>query len=269
MGRLLGLALGLVLAWRAQADPALTLADPPARALAAELDRRFADGWQAGHGAAPDFGPVLSPSPFVSTVVLLVRRGNPKAVHDWPDLVRSGVSLVLADPRRAVAGRWAYLAAWAAALTAPGGGEAAADAYLERMFDHVTLLAPGPDEALAGFARRGRGDVLLVIECEAPADAALETVVPPRSILAEPAIAAPAQAAAGEAFRRFLATPEAALIAARHGFRPASDGTAARTGPGSPPLTLIPLAALGPPAALEARHFGPGGLFDRIWPEHP
>jgi sulfate transport system substrate-binding protein len=205
-------------------------------------------------------------APFTSTVVFLVRAGNPKGIRDWSDLGRDDVVPILANPKTSGAARLAYLAAW---HSQPDDTEAWMAAWLRR----VPTFDAGARGAAATFVRRGLGDVLLTWESEAwlaaqESQGAAEVVVPPASILAEPPVAwvdaivaHDGSRALAEAYLRFLYTPPAQAIAARHHFRPRDPGAAA----GFPALRLVTVeASFGSWAAAQAAHFADGGTFDRL-----
>ncbi len=214
-------------------------------------------------------------APYTSTIVFLVRKGNPKKIHDWPDLVRPDVAVVTPSPKSSGGARWNYLAAWGQA--ARRGGEAAAREYVRRLYRNVPVLDSGARGATTTFARRGIGDVLLAWENEALLAVEklgpdrLEVVVPPVSILAEPPVAlvdavvdARGTRPVAQAYLEFLYSEEGQRIAARNHFRPRSEA-AARLQP-LPALERFTVdEAFGGWRNAQATHFADGGTFDQIY----
>lgn len=212
--------------------------------------------------------------PSTSTIVFLVRSGNPKAIRDWPDLVKAGVAVITPNPKTSGGARWAYLAAYGWALRQPGGTDATAEAYMRTLFAHVPVLDAGSRGATTTFAQRGTGDVLLSWESEAMlAEEELgrgrfEIVYPSLTIVAEPPVALidsdvdrKGTRAAAEAYLKFLWTPDAQEIAARHYFRPRAPELAAAR---FPAINSFTIADLGGWPAVQKIHFADGGVFDRI-----
>ena len=216
-------------------------------------------------------------SPYTSTIVFLVRKGNPKGIRDWGDLVRPGVSVITPNPKTSGGARWIYLAAWGWALRQPGGDDARALDFVTRLYRNVPVLDSGARGATTTFVQRGLGDVLLSWESEAYlalmelGGGALEVVSPSSSILAEPPVAvvdavverrgtrAPAQA-----YLEFLYTEEAQETIARHHYRPRLPSAAARHP--LPEITLFTVdEVFGGWRKAQARHFDDGGVFDRIY----
>jgi sulfate/thiosulfate-binding protein len=221
-------------------------------------------------------------SPYTSTIVFLVRKGNPKAIHDWPDLIRDGVSVIVANPKTSGGARWAFLAAWGATQQAPGGTEASAKAYVTELYRHVQVLDSGSRGATTTFAQRGLGDVLVGWENEAflaqqefPASA-FEVVTPPHSILAEPPVAVVESVArrhgtltVAEAYLRFLYTPQAQEIIASHGYRARLAEVQARHLSTYATLGLFSIdQVFGGWRAAQQRFFAEGGIFDQIYAPH-
>jgi len=218
-------------------------------------------------------------APYTSTIVFLVRAGNPKGIRDWTDLARPGVSVICPNPKTSGAARWGYLAAWGSALKA-GKGEAGARGLVGGLFRNVLVLDTGARGATTTFVRRGLGDVLVAWENEARlalAEAGLgsvEIVVPPTSILAEPPVAVVdavvakrGTRAVAEAYLRFLYSPAAQEIAARHHYRPRLAEAAARAGISFPPVATFAVDELfGGWRAAQKRHFDDGGVFDSLFP---
>jgi sulfate transport system substrate-binding protein len=217
-------------------------------------------------------------TPYTSTVVFLVRKGNPWKIKDWPDLIKPGVHVVTPNPKTSGGARWAYLAAWAYAEKAPGGSNEKAKAFVGNLYRHVPVLDTGARGSTVTFTKRGIGDVLLSWENEAhlalkESPGQYQIVYPSRSILAEPPVAVVDKnvdrhksRAAAEAFARFLYTPQAQEIEARDFYRPRNQEIAAKYKGQFP---NIPLATVdgdfGGWAKAQATHFGDGGVFDQIY----
>jgi sulfate transport system substrate-binding protein len=215
-------------------------------------------------------------TPFTSTIVFLVRRGNPRGIRDWGDLVKPGVQVITPNPRTSGGARWNYLAAWGWALEQHGRDPARAQAFVTALYQHVPGLDSGARGATTTFVERRIGDVLLTWENEARLATArlggeVEIVVPPVSILAEPPVAVVDRVvdkrgtrAVATAYLEFLYTPEGQAIAARHHYRP-RDATAAP--PGSfPALRLFTIDEVaGGWAEAQAQHFDDGATFDQIY----
>ena len=219
-----------------------------------------------------------SSSPYTSTQVFIVRRGNPWRIRDWPDLVRTGVSVVTANPKTSGGARWAYLAAWAHALHAPGGNEATARAFVQQLYRHVPVLDTGARGATTTFAQRRIGDVLINWENEAHlilnefgADN-FDIVYPSSSILAEPSVAVVDRVvdrkgtrAAAEAYLRFLYSDQAQDLAARNFYRPRNAAVLARYRAQFPSIVLTTVdETFGGWARAQATHFADGAVFDQI-----
>jgi sulfate transport system substrate-binding protein len=217
-------------------------------------------------------------TPFTSTIVFVVRHGNPKAIHDWDDLVRDGVDVVTANPKISGGARWAYLAAYGAALYELHDDARARD-RVARLYRNAPVLDSGARGSTTTFAQRRMGDVLLSWESEAlmlaqqfPKER-FEIVRPRVSILAEPPVALVDgnvdrhhTRAAAQAYLEFFYTPEAQEIAARHHFRPRDAAILRAHEAELPPMRLFTVDEMfGGWAAAQARHFADGGLFDRIY----
>ncbi|MBL8481652.1 MAG: sulfate ABC transporter substrate-binding protein, partial [Rhodocyclaceae bacterium] len=218
-------------------------------------------------------------APYTSTIVFLVRKGNPKQIRDWPDLARPGVEVVTPNPKTSGGARWNYLAAWAYALRQPGGGEAAARALVGKIYGNVKVLDSGARGATTSFVERGIGDVLIAWENEAWLSVKelgpdkFEIVTPSLSILAEPPVALVDRAAdkhgtraLAQAYLEYLYSPQGQEIAARHYYRPRDANAAARAGVTLPKLALVTIdQALGGWQKAQATHFADGGVFDQIF----
>src|SRR5580698_6638902 len=205
-------------------------ADIVTLALAADIDaiaknaKLLPDDWQK---RLPQ-----SSTPYTSTIVFLVRKGNPWKIKDWPDLVKPGIQVVTPNPKTSGGARWAYLAAWAYAEKSPGGNAAKAKDFVANVYHHVPVLDSGARGSTVTFTKRGIGDVLLSWENEAhlalkESPGQYEIVYPSRSILAEPPVAVVDKnvdrhksRAAAEAFAKFLYTPQAQEIEAKDFYRP-------------------------------------------------
>jgi sulfate/thiosulfate-binding protein len=217
--------------------------------------------------------------PYTSTMVFLVRKGNPKGIGDWGDLVKPDVSVITPNPKTSGAARWNYLAAWAWALRQPGGDEAKARAFVTRLFSNVPVLDTGARGSTNTFVQRGIGDVLLAWENEAfLAVRALgpdkvEIVVPSLSILAEPPVAVVDEVvdkkgtrAVAQAYLEYLYTPEGQALAAKHYYRPRDRAARARAPVKFPELKLVTIDdTFGGWANAQKTHFADGGTFDQIY----
>ena len=217
-------------------------------------------------------------TPYYSTVVFLVRKGNPKAIHDWDDLARKGVKVITPNPKTSGGARWNFLAAWGYGQKTYGS-PAAAEAFVKRVFANVPVLDSGARGATVNFAERGLGDVLVTWENEAllatrelGADR-FEIIVPSVSIRAEPPVAVIDKVvdkrgtrAVAEAYLQFLYTPRAQKIAAEKGYRPRDPATVARYRQRFPSLPLFEIDRnFGGWAKTQKLFFADGGIFDRIY----
>ena len=218
-------------------------------------------------------------APYTSTILFLVRKGNPKNIRDWGDLAREGVSVITPNPKTSGGARWNHLAAWAWALRQPGGSEASAQDYLGRLYRNVPVLDTGARGSTTTFARNGQGDVLLAWENEAHlafeefGRDKFDIIYPPLSILAEPSVAVVDRVvdrrgsrAMAEAYLRGLYTPEAQALAARHFYRPRDEAALAAAGDRFPRLEMVTVDGdFGGWAAAQKRHFDDGGTFDQAY----
>jgi sulfate/thiosulfate transport system substrate-binding protein len=216
-------------------------------------------------------------SPYTSTIVLLVRKGNPKAIHDWGDLVRPGVAVITPNPKTSGGARWNYLAAWAWARAQPGADDAGAREFVRRLYQNVPVLDTGARGSTTTFVQRGLGDVLVAWENEAQlavrelgADK-LQIVVPSVSILAEPPVAVVDKVAlrrgtreVAMAYLGYLYSQEGQELIARHYYRPRDPEVAARHAARFPQLKLVTIADFGGWAQVQRTHFSEGGVFDQI-----
>ena len=218
-------------------------------------------------------------APYTSTVVFLVRKGNPKGIRDWPDLLRSSVSVITPNPKTSGGARWNYLAAWAYGEHIFKGDRAKVLNYMRALFRNVPVLDTGARGATTTFVQRGIGDVLLAWENEAflaqqeLGPDKFEIVVPRQSILAEPSVALVDRNVdrhgtreVAQAYLRYLYSPEGQRIAARHYYRPRHPEHAAPADVARfPQVRLVTIrSAFGSWEKAQAEHFADGGVFDQI-----
>jgi sulfate transport system substrate-binding protein len=216
-------------------------------------------------------------APFTSAVVLVVRSGNPKGVRDWEDLVKGDVRVVSANPRVSAAGRWNYLAAWAAAARRAGGDEAAVRRWMQRLGTRLTDLDSSGRGASYAFTRQNVGDVLLTFESEAyqlnRGETSVETVRPSLSLRVEPVVTwaerpqrNPAVEELARAYVGFLFGETGQAVAARHGFRPRDAEVLRRYADRFPPIEVLTVdEAFGGWRQAYETHFRPGGVCDAVW----
>jgi sulfate/thiosulfate-binding protein len=216
-------------------------------------------------------------TPYTSTIVLLVKKGNPKGIKDWADLVKPGVAVITPNPKTSAGARWNFLAAWAYALKANANDEAKARAWIAQLYKNVPVLDTGARGATLTFAQRGLGDVLIAWENEAHLAQKefgdqFETVLPSVSILAQPPVAVVDKNAkkhdtekAAEAYLKFLYTPEVQEIIAQNFFRPIDATVAARHAKDFPKIELATIAQFGGWKAAQPKFFAEGGVFDQIY----
>ncbi|HEV3104953.1 MAG TPA: sulfate ABC transporter substrate-binding protein [Trinickia sp.] len=254
-------------------------ADVVTLALAYDIDalanRGLLDkGWQK---RLPD-----NAAPYTSTIVFLVRHGNPKGIKDWDDLARPGISIVTPNPKTSGGARWGYLAAWAYALNRPGGSEASAKTFVTQLFRNAGVLDSGARGATTSFVQRGFGDALITWENEAflvqkefGADK-FDIVVPSASILTEPPVAVVDKGVdkhgtrkVAEAYLQFLYSDEGQRIAARNFYRPRSASVPPELTARFPKLKLYTIdGTFGGWANAQKIHFADGGVFDSIYQPH-
>ena len=217
-------------------------------------------------------------APYTSTIVFLVRQGNPKGIKDWSDLVRAGVQVITPNPKTSGGARWNYLAAWEFAKRRAGGNDAKAREFVTALFKNVPVLDSGARGATTTFVQRGIGDVLLAWENEAYLAVAeskgkVQIVTPSISILAEPpvtivdkVVAKKGTKAAAEAYLQFLYSPEGQEIAAKNYYRPRDQKVAAKYANRFAKVELFTIdQAFGGWAKAQKTHFDDGGTFDQIY----
>jgi sulfate transport system substrate-binding protein len=218
-------------------------------------------------------------SPYTSTIVFLVRKGNPKGIKDWDDLVKPGVQVITPNPKTSGGARWNYLAAWGYALKQPGGSEASAKEFLAKLFKNVPVLDSGARGATTTFVERGIGDVLIAWENEAIlaikelGPDKFEVVAPSTSILAEPPVAVVDKVVdkrgtrkAAEAYLQYLYTDEGQEIAAQNYYRPISEKVATKYASQFPKVKLFKIdEVFGGWTKAQKAHFADGGSFDQIY----
>lgn len=250
-------------------------ADVVTLAVPYDIDQIAANGL-----IAPDWQRRLphNSAPYTSTMVFLVRAGNPRNVRDWNDLVRPDVAVITPNPKTSGGARWNYLAAWGYALRQTGATEASAREFVRQIYARVPVLDTGARGSTTTFAQRGIGDVLITWENEAHLalaefpDGRFEIVTPSASIVAEPSVALVDRNVdrhgtreAAEAYLRFLYTPDAQEIAARRFFRPTDASVLERHRASFPALDLFTTDdVFGPWRQIHDTHFADGAIFDQI-----
>ncbi len=251
-------------------------ADVVTLALAGDIDaiagrsHAIARGWQKRlpHNS----------SPYTSTIVFLVRKGNPRGIKDWNDLVRPGVAVITPNPKTSGGARWNYLAAYAYALKANGNDDAKARAFIKVLYRNAPVLDTGARGSTTTFVQRGIGDVLIAWENEAFLSleefgaGKFEMVAPSLSILAEPPVTIVDEVVdrkgtrkVAEAYLQFLYTDAAQELIAKHHYRPSNPAIAAKHAAKFPQLALVTIADFGGWAKAQPTHFGEGGVFDQIY----
>jgi sulfate transport system substrate-binding protein len=253
-------------------------ADVVTLALAYDVDALHVNGalipqnWQS---RLPDRS-----APYTSTIVFLVRKGNPKGIRDWEDLVRPGVAVITPNPKTSGGARWNYLAAWGFALKKWNHDEARAEQFLARLYRNVPVLDSGARGSTTTFTQRGIGDVFLSWENEALLAREklgrdkFDIVVPSISILAEPSVSIVDKVVdrrhtrkVAQAYLEFLYTPEGQELCAKHFYRPRNSAVAAKYTHRFPSLNLLTIEdpLFGGWTKAQKKHFDDGGIFDRIY----
>ena len=217
-------------------------------------------------------------SPYTSTIVFLVRKGNPKQIRDWGDLVKPGVSVITPNPKTSGGARWNHLAAYGYALRQPGASPQTARDYLAKLYKNVPVLDSGARGATTTFVERGIGDVLLAWENEALlalrelGPDKFEIVAPSISILAEPPVAVvdknvdrKGTRKVAQAYLEYLYSVEGQEIIAKNYYRPAVDRYARKYATQFPNIKLFPISELGGWTQAQKAHFADGGVFDQIY----
>jgi sulfate transport system substrate-binding protein len=218
-------------------------------------------------------------SPYTSTIVFLVRKGNPKQIRDWSDLVKPGVEVITPSPKTSGGARWNYLAAWGFALKQPGGNDTKAREFVSRLYSNVKVLDSGARGSTTTFTERGIGDVLIAWENEAYlalkefGPEKFEIVTPPLSILAEPPVSVVDRIAdkhgarpLAQAYLEYLYSPTGQEIVARHFYRPTDPQIAAKYAKQFAPIKLFTVDELfGGWQQAQKTHFNDGGVFDQIY----
>ena len=250
-------------------------ADVVTLALAYDIDAIAAKGL-----LAPDWQKKFkhNATPFTSTIVLLVRKGNPKGIKDWADIAKPGVGVIVANPKTSGGARWAYLAAYGWALHQPGGNEQKANDYIKKVYANVPSLQSGARGATVDFAQRGLGDVLLAWENEADLVKKefgdnFDVVYPPTSILAEPPVAIVDKVVDKKGTRKVateylerLYVPETQELAAENGYRPTDEKVLAKYAKKFPKLKFFTIDdTFGGWQKAQKTHFADGGVFDQIY----
>jgi sulfate/thiosulfate transport system substrate-binding protein len=252
-------------------------ADVVTLALAGDIDaiakngKLLADDWQS---RLPQ-----NSTPYTSTIVFLVRKGNPKRILDWNDLLRSGVKVITPNPKTSGGARWNYLAAWAYALKQPGGNAASAQDFVAKLYKNVPVLDSGARGSTTTFVQRGIGDVLLSWENEAylalkeTGPGSFDIVYPSVSILAEPPVAVVDKVAlkhgttkVAQAYLQYLYSKEGQDIIARNFYRPRDAAVAEKYAANFGKIaTLLTIADFGGWSKVQPQHFDDGGIFDHIY----
>ncbi|HEY8026490.1 MAG TPA: sulfate ABC transporter substrate-binding protein [Burkholderiaceae bacterium] len=218
-------------------------------------------------------------TPYSSTIVFLVRKGNPKGIHEWNDLIKPGVAVITPNPKTSGGARWNYLAAWGYAQNLPGGSDATAKEFVAKLYKNVPVLDSGARGSTTTFVERGIGDVLIAWENEAflaikeLGPDKVELVTPSVSVLAEPPVAVVDKVVdkrgtrkVSEAYLKFLYTDEGQEIIARNYYRPTADKIAKKYANQFPKLKLFTVdSQFGGWTKAQKTHFADGGTFDQIY----
>ena len=217
-------------------------------------------------------------SPYTSTIVFLVKKGNPKGIKDWDDLIKNGVQVITPNPKTSGGARWNYLAAYGYALKKNGNDEAKAQEFVKALFANVPILDTGARGATTTFVQRGIGDVLLAWENEAflaveeLGKGQFDIVVPSISILAEPPVAVVDKTAnkrgtleVSREYLNYLYSKEAQELAAKNFYRPSDKEVAAKFADKFPKTELLNIADVGGWKTAQKKHFDDGGAFDQIY----
>ncbi len=250
-------------------------ADVATLALAADVDalakkgKLLPDDWA---NRLPD-----NSAPYTSTVVFLVKKGNPKKIKDWDDLIKPGIEVITANPKTSGGARWNYLAAWGYAKKKLGSDQAAQD-FVAKLYKNVPVLDSGARGSTTTFAQRGVGDVLLAWENEAHlalkefGEDKFDIIVPSISVLAEPSVAvvdknadAKGNTAVAKAYLEYLYSKEGQTIAAKNYYRPRNEEVAKTYAKNFPKLSFVTIADFGGWGKAQPEHFGDGGIFDKIY----
>ena len=218
-------------------------------------------------------------APYTSTIVFLVRKGNPRKISAWSDLIKSDLAVVTPNPKTSGGARWNYLAAWASALKQPGGDETKARDFVKKLYKNVKVLDSGARGSTTTFAERGIGDVLITWENEAYlalkefGSDKFEIVSPAQSILAEPVVSVVDKVVdrkgtrkIAEAYLKYLYSEKAQTIIAKHHFRPRSESALKTAGVAFPKIELSTVdSVFGGWAKAQKKHFDDGGIFDQLF----
>jgi sulfate transport system substrate-binding protein len=221
----------------------------------------------------------LNSAPYTSTYIFLVRKGNPKGIKNWSDLIKPGVGVITANPKTSGGARWGYLAAYGFALKQPGGNDAKAQEFVKKVFENVPVLDSGARGSTVTFAERGQGDVLLAWENEAHlalkefGAEKFDIVYPPISILAEPPVAVVDKVVdkrgtrdVAKAYLEYLYSPEGQDIAGKNYYRPTDAKAAAKYAKQFPKISLFTIDdTFGGWTKAQKTHFADGGVFDQIY----
>jgi sulfate/thiosulfate transport system substrate-binding protein len=252
-------------------------ADVVTLALAADIDALVTNGKLVDANWASKLP--QNSTPYTSTIVFLVRKGNPKGIKDWNDLIKPGVEVITPNPKTSGGARWNYLAAWAWALNQPGGNDAKAQEFVQKLYKNVPVLDSGARASTTTFAQRQLGDVLLAWENEAylslkefGADK-FDIIAPSVSVLAEPPVAVVDRnaqkhgtAVVAKAYLEYLYSDEGQEIAGRNYYRPRNQKIAAKYASVFAKIPkLVSIADFGGWTKAQATHFADGGVFDKIY----